>query len=312
MSAHPTKARTRRDSRGLQKPTDSPVHASRVTPASAGLIEFMQGWVTRVGGALQPGGELVISYDPARLVDFHREHNAASWWALSVSFRFQPGGQHGDRTVVEHVPGEEPGAADRSKPVASTITIPADASHLEVWFRWSDGSRLRWDSHFGANYRFPLGPRVPPHSVSARDARRSLEMVNVLADGATKTNAFPTNGGQRAGVDYETNLNIEAWVRNVEFRKSVWADVHVFDEHDQVVHAETIPLAWIEAAGGHGDRFAFKGIIYQGSTATPGSVAPRSNARLVQYRLYYEVDGTVYTDGVLHQHEVQRDAVTQD
>jgi hypothetical protein len=36
----------------------------------------------------------------------------------------------------------------------------------------------------------------------------------------------------------------------------------------------------------------------------------RPEARKVQYRLYYEVNYQVFTDGVLHRHELQEDAVT--
>jgi len=45
------------------------------------------------------------------------------------------------------------------------------------------------------------------------------------------------------------------------------------------------------------------------SFLTPGSVQPRPEARKVQYRLYYEVNYQVFTDGILH-HELQEDAVS--
>ncbi len=44
-----------------------------------------------------------------------------------------------------------------------------------------------------------------------------------------------------------------------------------------------------------------------GSVATPGSLSRRAEARKVQYRLYAEMDGVTYTDGVLHQHELSED-----
>jgi hypothetical protein len=46
-----------------------------------------------------------------------------------------------------------------------------------------------------------------------------------------------------------------------------------------------------------------------GLTATPGSVSPRPNAWLVQYRLYYAVEGSLYTDAILHQLELGDDAI---
>jgi hypothetical protein len=39
-------------------------------------------------------------------------------------------------------------------------------------------------------------------------------------------------------------------------------------------------------------------------------VQPRPDARKVQYRLYYEVNYQVFTDGILHQNELPEDAVT--
>jgi hypothetical protein len=86
--------------------------------------------------------------------------------------------------------------------------------------------------------------------------------------------------------------------------------VHVFDAADALLHSETLTLGYLEPAGGGGDLFVFDGKIYQGSMATPGSVSPRPDARLVQYRLYYEVSGQVFTDAILHQHELPEDAMS--
>ncbi len=35
---------------------------------------------------------------------------------------------------------------------------------------------------------------------------------------------------------------------------------------------------------------------------------PRPDGRLLEFRLYYEVGGNLFTDGYLHQSEVQADA----
>jgi hypothetical protein len=39
-------------------------------------------------------------------------------------------------------------------------------------------------------------------------------------------------------------------------------------------------------------------------------VQPRPDARKIQYRLYYEVSGQVFTDGILHQQQLKEDALT--
>jgi hypothetical protein len=89
--------------------------------------------------------------------------------------------------------------------------------------------------------------------------------------------------------------------------------VHIFDSGDALIHASTVPLHYVGPAHGFpadGDFFAFAGKIYQGSTATPGAVSPKPEARTVQYRLYYEVNHQLFTDAILHQHHLPADAVT--
>jgi hypothetical protein len=79
--------------------------------------------------------------------------------------------------------------------------------------------------------------------------------------------------------------------------KRVWADVDVFDSGDELIHTDTYTLRYIGPADclpGHGDFFMFEGKIHQGSTATPGAVSPKPEARKVQYRLYYEVNHQLF------------------
>jgi hypothetical protein len=66
--------------------------------------------------------------------------------------------------------------------------------------------------------------------------------------------------------------------------------------------------AWGAYRGlGGGDVFTFDAQIYQGSGGGPAWNNP--DARSVRYRLYYEVDGQLFTDGTLHENEVQPDDV---
>jgi hypothetical protein len=51
--------------------------------------------------------------------------------------------------------------------------------------------------------------------------------------------------------------------------------------------------------------------VYQGATATPGSVQPKPDARTLQYRLYYELNYQVFTDGILHQFDLPEDALVR-
>jgi hypothetical protein len=100
---------------------------------------------------------------------------------------------------------------------------------------------------------------------------------------------------------------VKAWVNNVAYAKNVWLDVHVFDHYDGLIHSATFPLHYQGEAGGHGDFFVFDGKIYQGVRVTPGATSAREkpDARKVQYRLYFEVNSQVFTDGYfLHQHQL--------
>jgi len=97
-------------------------------------------------------------------------------------------------------------------------------------------------------------------------------------------------------------------VKETTFGANAWIDVHIFGSQDELIHSETQTLIYT----GFGSFFSyeFSGRVYQGSTATQGSVQSRPEAQKVQYRLYYEVNYQVFTDGILHQHELQEDALT--
>lgn len=140
----------------------------------------------------------------------------------------------------------------------------------------------------------------------------SPEMVNVLEEKSGTKDVFPSDPVRsKVGTDLQTFLFVKAWVRNVAYVKNVWIDVHVFGtelrfgSEDALIHAETLPLHYSAPAEGGGDFFVFDGKIYQGSIATPGSASPKPRAEKIQYRIYYEVNKQVFTDGFfLHQHEL--------
>jgi hypothetical protein len=76
------------------------------------------------------------------------------------------------------------------------------------------------------------------------------------------------------------------------------------------VYATSLPLAPLDAEAPDGARFALVDLLYQGSVATPGSVTPRPDIRIVLYRLYGEIGGVTYTDGVVHRCELATDALS--
>lgn len=101
-------------------------------------------------------------------------------------------------------------------------------------------------------------------------AIRSPEMVNILAE-----------------VLGPPHLNVVAWVANVAYRKDVWLDIYGFDAGGTLVDRELMPLRYEAPAGGGGDLFGLHGVI------APGIAA-------IAYRIYYEVSGSLFTDGRLY------------
>jgi hypothetical protein len=97
-----------------------------------------------------------------------------------------------------------------------------------------------------------------------------------------------------------SRLLAKVWVRNVAYDKRVWLDVDVLGRSGEPVHSETLPLQYLEPAGGAGDFF-------QGDVTVRGGAARPTRTpagRRLRYRLYYEVGGQVFTDGVCHQHHM--------
>jgi hypothetical protein len=290
--------------------------AASTTTIRRGILRFLSGWVESSSGEIRAGRPLVIEYDPERVLDSQPRRRGTPTH-IAAHLRFHPGDQSYTGSLLQHHAGDPPVVLDPPEPTPCELKVPADAAQVELWFETTDRAEGRvWDSCYGANYWFAVAPAagtIPWRSVAYRwGATPSLEMVNVLGEAATKSNAFPQPAvGYRHGADFKTRLFIQAWVRNVAYRKSVWVDVHAFDHGDQLIHSETFPLTHLSPAGGGGDLFMIDRTVYQGSTATPGSVSPKPDARKIQYRLYYEADGQVFTDALLHQHELPEDAVTR-
>jgi hypothetical protein len=135
-------------------------------------------------------------------------------------------------------------------------------------------------------------------------------MVNVLEWSATKVRRLlghpPSQGSQ-----IETQLSVRAWVRNLAYEKNVWLDLHVFDASGNVGRSLTMPFAYSESRA-DGDIFGFDQTVYVGSGGVPGAAWPRPDVRLIQFRLYYEVSGRVYSDGYLHQTALKEDGAVSE
>jgi len=287
--------------------------------ASNASIRFLSDWRQEKQGGIERGGRLRIDYDKGRSPRCFTNWRGAEFGEIVASVRFHPRGEIINGSVLAPVRSSEnpPGVVIGHVPAPFELPVPDDATQAEIWFHnfYQTSSRCdAWDSRFGQNYWFEVGgapPRIPAQSVSYRvGGLTQPDMVNVLEQSVTKVNAFPrpAGGGSPQGSDLQTNLSVTAWVKETTYGANAWIDFHVFDGEDRLIHAQTLTLPY--TGFGSAFQYGFSGKIYQGSTATPGSVQPRPEARKVQYRLYYEVNYQVFTDGILHQHELQGDAVT--
>ncbi|HEY2668596.1 MAG TPA: DUF6209 family protein [Actinomycetota bacterium] len=263
-----------------------------------------------LSGELRTGGRLIVDYDPVRLPDCRGSQAGLPAWDITVNARFHPGLQLYGGKLVRQVDASTGRLLIPPAPDPYEVTVPAGAREVELWFQNIDAGGCRaWDSNGGANYWFPVWPgqvQAPTDAVILREgAVVARGVVNVVGEGAVKSNTFPDPAGQ--GTRLETRLVVVAWVRNDAFAKSVWMDVHVFDPDNRVIEAQTAPLEYAGPSEGGGDLFEFDRVIYLGSVASPGSMSRRPEARKVQYRLYAEMNGELYTDGVLHGHELSED-----
>jgi hypothetical protein len=149
---------------------------------------------------------------------------------------------------------------------------------------------------------------IPLDSVSFRDgAVPAREVAVVVEDVATKRNA-KASGSAGVGLDLETVLSVQACVRGAGEPQHCWIDLHVFDDCDRVIRSETLPLAHLRPAEDGGELYGLEGTVYRGTGASPGSVWLAPDARKLQYRLYCEEGGAVYSDGVLRQHDLPADS----
>jgi hypothetical protein len=155
-------------------------------------------------------------------------------------------------------------------------------------------------------------PADPTRVVSPRaNATVDPEALRLAGAAAVKHNTFPSRPGYSSGsAHWQTHLHLEAWVRNAAYAKHVWADVHVFGHDGALVAGETCAFEYARPAGDGGDLFRLDCAVYEGATVTPGSAEPRPDVRLVQYRLYCEQNGTVVTDGLLHECVLRSDVIS--
>lgn len=288
----------------------------RAAPAQA-IVQFLSDWVVETSGEIYPGGRLLLEYDAARLAPMSPSGEQAGPWELSAQIRFHPQGQDHGRSLFRLWEEDGKTTVERGNAWAHELQIPYGATRVEMWFRLTDARGItRWDSNFGNNYWFELAPcprdppAIPAEVVWYRPgAEPRPDMLNVVSESVPKGR----EGDSPQTLMVATWLNVQAWGRTDPFASaSVWADIHVFDHAAHLIESRTYPLRRLGAAG-DGELFQLDQIVYEASSLVPpGSVGrpAGSETRKIQYRIYLETGNNVFTDGLLHQHDLAQDAVS--
>jgi len=147
---------------------------------------------------------------------------------------------------------------------------------------------------------------VPEQSVVLRpEAIIDASVIEVVQDAAAKAQTNPGSSGSALHTDLQVHARI---ARPIELT-TAWADIHVFDATNELIHSDTIALRKPEPAGDETITHTWSASVYQGSGGGSGAgVWSRPDAHSVQYRLYCQMGDRVFTDGVLHQFVVPPDA----
>ena len=279
----------------------------RAADAFAAIVNFEAGWRQTQSGLIRQGEVLTVHYDPQRLTACRGTYSGLTGWDLIANVRFLPSGETVSKSLIDH--SNPRGVPDPPTILPLQVPVPADATQAEMWFQNTNAwGCSAFDSQFGSNYQFAVDQAGPAQPVVFRNgAIPALDTVNVVAESVTKTKR--TIGSPPVtGTQLETHLELKVWVRNIAYQKNVWIDVHVFDQDDNRVSADTLTLRYLGSAGGNGDFFSLNELVFLGSGGVPGNVWPRADARKIQYRVYYQVNGSVFTDEILHQASLIADA----
>ena len=129
-------------------------HVQVATPSVPATVTFTHDWEERADGTIRQGGLLRVDYAPERLRACRATYAGGRTWNIFASYRFSPGGQSDTVALFEgnYFAGED-------GILQPDIPVPADATGVELWFSNNDRAGCTaWDSNFGENYRFAVGP----------------------------------------------------------------------------------------------------------------------------------------------------------
>jgi hypothetical protein len=126
----------------------------------------------------------------------------------------------------------------------------------------------------------------------------------VIEDAASKDQVAMGARGTRL----QTALVVRARISEPSALARAWADLHVFDATGELIHTGQIALEQGKPSNADETWRIWDAEVYPGSGGGSGMGAWfRPDAHTIHYRLYCEINGQVFTDGVLHQFDVPAD-----
>jgi hypothetical protein len=249
-------------------------------------LEYLSGWRDQQAGYIVQGGRLIVQYDPQRIPSSDPRRRCLAF------VRFHPSGDLYSATM---------------KDGRMELTVPMNATQAEVWFQSIDSSgAVQWDNRYGQNYWYQVLAEAPFISMPVVNYRHGAipdrEEVSVFGETIVRR---PLKTAPKGRPAVATQLSLKARVRGEPFTKNVWADMHVFDRSNRLISRKTVPLQYEQPAPGDGEIFAFHGPVDPEAVTLAGASSETAESTRIQYRLYYEVNDRVYTDGDLHQVEIE-------
>lgn len=208
-------------------------------------------------GAIVAGGVLRVEYDQARLRDCRSEYMSVPLWSLDATARFLPGGQTVTGPVVEASVRQDGQAANPVLDIPFEVSVPDDATSVELWFHNYAEARGRcdaWDSDYGRNYSYPVLSSSPPAVGWAGDWGTSI--------GRGFCDRQPASDP----------IVIDSWIMSRATCMDVVADVWVpgltdqSEQHPELVLAEVIyrvdggtpEQAWLEFVERVGNNYRYR------------------------------------------------------
>ncbi len=259
--------------------------AAAVEPSST--VEFLDDYREIQHGAIVAGGVLRVAYDQRRLRGCRSEYMSVPLWSLDATARFLPGGQTFTAPVIEPSRAPDGQPANPVLDVPFEVTVPADATEVELYFHNYAQARGRcdaYDSDYGRNYRFPVVAGSPAAVGWAGDWGTSIGRGLC----------------ERAGV--VDPLSVDSWMMSRATCVDVTADVWVpgltdqAELHPELVLAEVVftvdggspEQAWLEFVGRVGNNYRFRWAVPRARMRNE----PWSSYR---YAFRFSTDGVTWT-----------------